>query len=340
MKRILSILLILAFVTSCSLLSFGKLTIEISQDYVDQIDEIIVNMISGDDVTTETITDIEEKITVEIENGTELIKVNAYNNAGALIFTGKGKPGTFGSLTIELDFVGTNLANHIIILQDALPWNSSAMTDMLEEHDFTEGTGENQYEFIESVDFDELELNANEDLVIIANDQTQAFYDGLADINNEINAFVYSGGTLFWEVCDNGWNYGDIGTAGIELPGGVNINLLYEYYNVIVQPDHPMFKNVDDTLYNNYASHEYMTNLAEGTNILMKGTDSDGATLITYPYGGGLVFMTGQPLEHAYTYGNTMGAILPRLVKLILGQEITGDEFPPAATKSARNSNE
>ena len=76
-----------------------------------------------------------------------------------------------------------------------------------------------------------------------------------------------------------------------------------------------------------------MSDLPVGTNVLMRGTDSDMPTLVIYPYGSGLVFMTGQPLEHAYTYGNTMGAILPRLIKLILGEEITGNEGP-AGTKN------
>ncbi len=338
MKKVFMLMIVISFIIGCSLFASNQLTITINEDFLDQIEEIIVSIVNGDDVDTETITEITESITITYEGTADLIMVNAYNDDGILLFTGKGEPDAMGALTIILDYAGAGVANHIIIFQDVNPWSSTAMIDMLDENGFDEGTGENEYEFVTSDEFDGVELSPFNDLVIIANDQTQTFYDELAKVDDEINSFIHSGGTILWEVCDNGWNNGDIVTAGIELPDNVNINLQFEYNNTIEQPDHKMFEDISGELYNNYASHEYLTNLPDETNILMSGSDSGEPTLVIYPYGGGLVFMTGQPLEHAYSEGNTMGTILPRLIKLILGEEITGDEGPAATTKSITKS--
>ena len=326
MKKVFMLMLVIAFIVGCSLLASNQLTITINEDFLDQIEEIIVSIVNGDDVDTETITEITETIKITYEGTADMIMVNAYNEDGILLFTGKGEPDAMGALEIILDDAGAGVANHIVIFQDVDPWSCTAMVDMLEENGFNEGTGENEYEFVTSDEFNGVELSPFNDLVIIANDQTQDFYDELATIDDDINDFIHSGGTILWEVCDNGWSLGDIVSAGIELPDNVNINLQYESSNTIEKPDHKMFKDISGELVGNYASHEYLTNLPDETNILMTGTSSGEPTLVIYPYGGGLVFMTGQPFEHAYTHGYSMGTILPRLIKLILGEEITGNE--------------
>lgn len=340
MKKFLFLIVVTIMLANCSMLGMNQIRITIDEDFIDQIDEIIVAIVNGDDIDTETIEDIEEHITVTYDGAADFIMVKAYNAAGVLLFTGKAEPGFMGAVNITLDYAGANVASHIIILQDYDPWDCTAMVDMLDDNGFNEGTGNNEYEFITSDDFDDLEMNPYNDLVIIANDQDQNFYDAIAAIDNDINDFVYAGGTILWEVCDRGWHYGEITTAGIVLPANVSINYQYEYYNSIEQPDHKLFTGLSasEDLYNNYASHEWISNLPAGANILMRGTDSDQPTLVIYPYGSGLVFMTGQPLEHAYTYGTTMGTMLPRLVKLILGEEITGDEGPAGTKKSVIDS--
>ncbi|HAV91597.1 TPA: hypothetical protein DCW38_00185 [candidate division WOR-3 bacterium] len=311
--------LMLLFVSSCSLIGYNSITINIPSEYLSQIDKLVVSIAEGDNVEEQEIEEISEKISFTHWGKIDVIMAYAYNLQGILLFTGKGGD---GNLNITLDYAGANAASHVVIFQDGLPWNTTSMEDMLIAEGFTTGEGENQYEFITSDSIPDFELNPYEDLLIIANDQSQTFYNVIGENNDMVNAFVNAGGTILWEVCDNGWAYGDIKTAGIVLPAEVEINLRYESHNKIMQPEHKMFDGITATeLYNNYASHEYLTNLPASTNILMNGSDSNEPTLVVYPYGAGIVFMTGQPLEHAYVYQpDSMGLILPRLVKLVLGK--------------------
>lgn len=318
-KALVFFSVLLLLLSSCSLIGYNTVKITIPSEYLSQIDKLIVSFANGDNVSEEEVEEITEEISLTHWGFIDVVMAYGYNAQGILLFTGKGGK---GDLDIELDYAGANAANHIVIFQDGLPWGTTSMQDMLNAEGFTEGDGENQYEFVTSDEISGFGLNPLTDLLIIANDQAQTFYDVLGADNGKVNDFVYSGGTVLWEVCDNGWAGGDIKSAGIELPGGIEINLLYEYYNTIMQPEHKMFDGITLTeLYNNYASHEYFTLMPEGANVLMNGSDSDEPTLVVYSHGAGIVFMTGQPLEHAYIYNpESMGLILPRLVKLVLGK--------------------
>ncbi|MGE3062141.1 MAG: hypothetical protein AB7T10_00695 [bacterium] len=318
-KTLVLFLTAMLLLSSCSLIGFNTIKITIPSEYLAEIDKLIVSIANGDNVTEKEIEELSEEISFTHMGFIDVVMAYAYNAQGILIFTGKGGN---GDLDIELDYVGANAASHIVIFQDGLPWSTTSMEDMLISEGFSTGEGENQYEFITSDKIEDFNLNPYEDLLIIANDQSQTFYNVIGENNDKINDFINAGGTILWEVCDNGWAMGDIKTAGIVLPAEVEINLLYEYYNTIMQPEHKMFDGITLTeLYNYYASHEYFTNLPASANILMNGSDSDEPTLVVYPYGAGIVFMTGQPLEHAYVYeSESMGLILPRLVKLVLGK--------------------
>ena len=54
------------------------------------------------------------------------------------------------------------------------------MDNMLTSLGFTEGTGPNTYEIVSSAEMTNVLLIPGEDLVIIANDQAQAFYNNYA----------------------------------------------------------------------------------------------------------------------------------------------------------------
>jgi len=326
MKRVLLGGLVLAILLAgCIVVTEAHIVVRIPADYVDLIYKVVVTVYGAGKTAQLETTVISEEITFNytLDGTEELITVAAYDEDGNLLLTGKTEYNGEANVYIDLEFAGVGTATHIIILQDVLPWSTTAMTDMLEAEGFSEGTGEYEYEIVTSSEFYLLDPNPITDLVIVANDQTQEFYDSLALYDDVINEFAYYGGVLLWEVCDNGWNGGDITLASIELPAGIDINLQYEYNNAVAMPEHPLFEGLSDTIAGNYASHEYFTNLPEGTLVLMNGTDSNSPTLVIYPYGAGIVFMTGQPLEHGYAYGYDIGELLPRLVKLILGRDIT-----------------
>jgi len=198
---------------------------------------------------------------------------------------------------------------------------------MLAREGFTPGTGEDEYEILGSAAFDTVTLTPGRDLVIIANDQPQSFYNAYAANQQKFNDFVLAGGIMFWEACDHGWNSGSILDAGITFPGGVTVDpvYVYDYYNYLANPDYELLQGLPDTLYGTYASHETFSNLPEGAQIFTYGVQTQKPTLVLYSYGLGWVLVTGQPLEYCYERlpEQTVGLLLPRIVKFILGKEIT-----------------
>ena len=227
--------------------------------------------------------------------------------------------GLIGSATQRLNVGGgAGTANRVKLFQDNLPWHSDAMENMLIALGFTPGTGEYQYQIIPSSNIANTILVPGQDLVIIANDQNQTFYNNYAANQIRFNNFVYHGGSLFWEACDEGWAYGSIAQAGIILPGNVFVNLNISNYNYIVNPNLPLVAGLPNEMWHNYASHENFSNIPEGT-IVYTIDDKSLPTLIEFNLGQGWVLISGQPLEHQYVYGNDMKDLLPRIVSHFTG---------------------
>jgi hypothetical protein len=216
---------------------------------------------------------------------------------------------------------GGGTATHIKLFRDVYPWSLNSTVDVIESLGFTSGTGPNTYEIVTSSEMATEELIPGEDLVIICNDQVQSFYDNYAASQVRFNNFVYMGGSLLWEACDQGWSYGSMETAGIVLPG--NVGTVYEYwhYNYIPNPELPLVAGLPTTMDHNYASHESFSNLPDGTTVYCVD-QSDNPTLVEYSLGAGWVVMSGQPLEHqhVYIYGdNDMEELLPRIISYFTG---------------------
>ncbi len=111
-------------------------------------------------------------------------------------------------------------------------------------------------------------------------------------------------------------------TAGVVLPACIQTTLNYDYYNFVVNRNLPLVAGLSDTLYHNYASHEELMNLPDGTTVYFIDENKQ-ATLIEFNYGGGWVIMTGQPLEHIYDNaynGNSEDQnLLPRILAYFTG---------------------
>ena len=232
---------------------------------------------------------------------------------------------------------GAGSANHIKLFMDELPWDSDAMQVMLQDLGFTEGTGENTYEIITSSEMSSVSLIPGEDLVIISNDQPQTFYANYAANQAKFTNFVYTGGSLFWEACDEGWNYGSMADAGVILPGNIAINLNFDYYNYVVNPTLPLVAGLPTEMDHNYASHEYFSNIPDGTIVYCEDSGG-GPTLIEVSLGGGWTILSGQPLEHQYenVYGNDdMAELLPRIVSYFTGKTITLRDHSPKPSERA-----
>ncbi len=254
---------------------------------------------------------------------------HAYASGGAYTVTlqCRDTDGLLNAVTHNVNVGGgAGTATHIKLFRDNLPWGLDSTVEVIESLGFTEGTGPNTYEIVASSQMATESLTPGEDLVIICNDQGQTFYDNYAANQARFNNFVYMGGSLLWEACDNGWNYGSMSTAGITLPGSVGYYYEYVYYNYIPNPELPLVAGLPTTMDHNYASHESFSNLPDGTTVYCVD-DYQNPTLIEYSLGGGWVVMSGQPLEHQYYYPygtDEMSELLPRIISYFTGVPLPG----------------
>ncbi len=234
-------------------------------------------------------------------------------------------------------------AVHIIIFRDAIPWGPevpAVLDQMLEIMEFTEGGGANEYEVLGSSEMATASLTPGEDLVIIQNDQPQAFYDEYAENQVRFLQFVSGGGTIFWEACDLGWNGGSIASAGIVLPGAIELAEYETWYNYVSLPGAPIVEGLPDELYGQYASHEGISNLPDGATVYTVD-DAGHPTLVEYDYRGGWVIVTTQPLEHSFYNNWTSGHVMPRVVSYVLGVPLIhdfGDIIKPELRGRSRSS--
>ncbi len=213
---------------------------------------------------------------------------------------------------------------------------------MLQNLGFTEGVGTNTYEIIASTEMATVPLVPGEDLVIISNDQSQTFYNNYSASQVRFTNFVYTGGSMFWEACDEGWYNGSIVDAGIVLPGTLTTIVDYDYWNYITDSNLPLVAGLPDSMDHNYASHESFSNLPDGTTIYCVD-ESHHPTLIEFNLGGGWIIVTGQPLEHQYQYvygANDMEKLLPRIVSYFTGKTLPKSIPKKALLQSIRASHE
>ena len=251
----------------------------------------------------------------------------SYAEAGAYSVTleVKDSHGLIGSVIHIVNVGGgAGTATHVKLFQDNLPWSNNSMVVMLQNLGFTEGTGPNTYEIIASAQMASAPLIPGEDLVIIANDQNQNFYNNYAAVQVRFTNFVYMGGALFWEACDEGWANGSIVDAGIVLPGNLSTQFDYDYWNYVTDTNLPLVSGLPDSMDHNYASHESFSNLPDGTTVYCVD-ESYNPTLIEFNLGGGWIIVTGQPLEHQYEniYGaSDMEKLLPRIVSYFTGKTL------------------
>jgi len=227
-----------------------------------------------------------------------------------------------GTINIALTLVQTafGAASRVKIFRDILPWGSHALDEILAVNGITLGDGEAQYQIFASADMGSADLVPGEDLVIIANDQWQPFYDNYAAAEQHFNDFALNGGVILWEACDNGWAEGSIEQAGISLPARVDISPGYSSANYVCSSAWHLLTGVDSVLQGTYASHEGFTGLPDEA-VIFTVDERSLPTLAVYDFGAGWVMVSGQPLEYAYDQAGVagIGGLLPRIVCYLLG---------------------
>ncbi len=254
---------------------------------------------------------------------------HAYSSGGAYTVTlqARDTDGLLNAVTHNVNVGGgAGTATHIKLFRDYLPWGLNSTVEIIEDLGFTLGSGPNTYEILSSLDMATATLLPGDDLVILCNDQPQAFYENYAASQVRFNNFVYMGGSLLWEACDLGWNGGSMADAEVVLPG--NVDAVYEYCfnNYIPNPSLPLVAGLPTTMDHNYASHESFSNLPDGATVYCVD-DFSNPTLIEYSLGAGWVVMSGQPLEHQYYYlvgAPDMEELLPRIISYFTGAALPG----------------
>lgn len=192
----------------------------------------------------------------------------------------------------------------VLILEDTAPWNTSVNEQLL-------GAAGVPFDVRSSGDLPSLNLRAY-DLIIVASDQGQYFYDRVAANLGVIVDFVREGGVLDFRAAGWGWNAG--GPEGLTLPGGATIHHDgYQWNNVVWLPQHPLVAGLAGVLYGNPASHAHFSPTPAYASLVL-GDELGRATLIEYRYGAGTVLATTVSIEFQYAYGYPVGAILPRLI--------------------------
>lgn len=150
-------------------------------------------------------------------------------------------------------------------------------------------------------------------VVLIVNDQVQAFYDSYAAHITDFENYVSSGHTLLFFAAGYGWAGGELNAT---LPGGLSWNLRGDadvaWRNTIVNSSHPIVSAQlsnrvplnDNDLYSNYCSHGWFSNLPAGTNVILRESVAEGnnPTLIEYHLGNGRVIASTLTWEHNWSY--------------------------------------
>jgi len=189
---------------------------------------------------------------------------------------------------------------HILLVQQYWPWGSTATATVLNALGFT-------YDIVDMSEIGLVSL-VGYPMIIIADDQPQAFYNAYTSQVTILRNYVNNGGVLVFFAASEGWNGGVLNTA---LPGGATVQLNhFEEYNYIANSAHPIvtgqlsngvpLTNAD--LYSNYCSHGYFSTLPGGSSVILKDQHNH-ATFIEYPIGAGRVLASLNTWEHGYANG-------------------------------------
>jgi hypothetical protein len=179
----------------------------------------------------------------------------------------------------------------VLLIQTALPWNSNANTEVLTSLGYS-------YDIVDMSNLGTVNLFSYP-VILIVNDQNQAFYDEYANQVSDFETYVESGGVLVFFAAGAGWAGGQLNAP---LPGGVSWEFGYDPTNHIVDDGHPIVTGLlsggndewggpltDADLVGNYCSHGYFTNLPADAHVILANDLWGEPTLVEYSLGNGKV---------------------------------------------------
>jgi hypothetical protein len=201
-------------------------------------------------------------------------------------------------------------ADRVLLVRDVLPWDSAAMTRLLEASGVP-------YDVTTSDRLDRVELGDYK-AVIISNGQYEWFNANYRAALPVLTAFVEAGGLLWFGAAQGP---GNAHIDGTQLPGGAVVRDSYEATNDVVDPDHPAMAGVPDPFGGDWASRAAFENLPPGAHEITRGVVEPRPTMVEYDLGIGRVLATSQDLEYAWERGQDAARILENLVPYVGAHE-------------------
>ena len=200
----------------------------------------------------------------------------------------KERPESFSSQAVTPNIKLSANGNRVLLFKDVNPWQTTSNEDALTALGIS-------YDLATSAQMATADLDLY-DVVIIASDQPQSFYDVFDANLSRFSNYVSGGKVLEFHGCDNGWESGFWNI----LPGGTTHERCSDDYNYIADPSHPIVAGLTDAdLVGSSASHDHFLTLPGSTTIIT--TDDVGLpTTIEYPFGSGTVIATCMTYEFAY----------------------------------------
>ena len=123
--------------------------------------------------------------------------------------------------------------------------------------------------------------------------------------------YIDGGGLLMLDIAEQ---MGD--TPYKAIPFGSTNDVMWQDYNWIVDPAHPIFAGVANPYYGNYASHSYVMDPQPDDRILVTGGQTPGGItiMIERDHGAGMLVAGGQTFEFGWGGGQDAGLILENMI--------------------------
>jgi len=204
------------------------------------------------------------------------------------------------------------IAPEVLLIADVWPWGYSEIDGLLDTLGAVVSYATSNY-------FDTLNLGQF-DLIVILSAQSSTFYSRLASKMAVLEAYVSAGGIIELHAC----SFGDV----VALPGGGSSHFRTSSQNTVVAPDHPIVEGVPGIVHGSSASHNYLSGLPAGAEVITVDLSGDPTTA-EYSMGSGLVIVTGMTWEFAYHYTWDFAAMMPNALAYALSSRVSWISVAP-----------
>jgi subtilisin family serine protease len=196
------------------------------------------------------------------------------------------------------------IGSEAVVFMDVLPWDSDGLLQVLEANGIT-------FDVVGSDVMGDLPLEDYR-MVFVSSDQSQEFYDTFASNLTRFEDYVFTGGFLWFGAASEGFGGGTL--DGAALPGGVHVATVFEEFNEVTAPDHPVMSGVPNPFSGSAVSHSAFDDVPADATILATAQQDGRPTLIEYELGAGVVLAFGQTLEFAWAFDQDARIILENSV--------------------------